>query len=307
MRFNSRFGEVDKESYRERFNQAFQEVFETDKNSDKLQLFNLRTKGEEASMIFDSEYNKSRDVVVAIESKDGSGEATVLVLQLRQGLVVGQFHYTFELGQDEEMTKNFAMAIEDILIERHYPSGEASQRPEYSFFPDDVLVQYPVSSLKDLKDAIRSSRDEVELNRKGSKISVQRPAKVGAKSKVDARVLDFALQNAEQVARDREISGFDYTLPTSVDGTAAAELASLLSLEKVPERIECFDISHLQGECAVGSRVVFINGRPQPHLYRRFNLKTVVDTRDDYANLEEVVSRRFFRARSSHGLVEKER
>jgi excinuclease ABC subunit C len=119
-------------------------------------------------------------------------------------------------------------------------------------------------------------------------------------------VLDFALQNAEQVARERELAAIDYTLPTSVDGTAAVELASLLSLEKAPEKIECFDISHLQGEAAVGSRVVFVNGRPQSHLYRRFNVKTVEDTRDDYANLEEVLSRRFRRARSSSGLVEKD-
>ena len=212
-----------------------------------------------------------------------------------------------ECNEDEDMNTNFAAAIEEILVERHYPSGESSQRPEYSFFPDNVLVQYPVISLKDLKDAIVSSRDEVEESRKGSKISVRRPTKSGAKGKIDTRVLNFALENVEQVARDKEIAGFKDTLPTSTDGTAAVELANMLSLDKTPERIECFDISHLQGESAVGSRVFFVNGRPQPHLYRRFNVKTVEDTRDDYANLEEVVSRRFFRARSSHGLVEKER
>eukprot|EP00531_Pseudo-nitzschia_arenysensis_P014228 CAMPEP_0116152804 /NCGR_PEP_ID=MMETSP0329-20121206/20876_1 /TAXON_ID=697910 /ORGANISM="Pseudo-nitzschia arenysensis, Strain B593" /LENGTH=645 /DNA_ID=CAMNT_0003649609 /DNA_START=104 /DNA_END=2041 /DNA_ORIENTATION=+ len=304
MRFNARFGEVDKENYRERFDQAFREVFETSKNSKKL--FDMRSKGEEASIIFDSDYNQSRDVVVAIQSLHDSEEAIVLVLQLRQGLVMGQFHYTCELGQDEDANKNFAAAIEDILTERHYPSGEASQNPEYSFFPDNILVQYPVSSLKDLKDAIKSSREEVEVNTKNSKNSVKRPAKTGARAKVDARVLDFALENAKQVAREREMAGFDNSVPTSLDGTAAAELANLLSLEIAPERIECFDISHLQGDFAVGSRVVFVNGRPQPHLYRRFNVKTVEETRDDYANLEEVLSRRFLRARSTGGLVEKD-
>ena len=304
MRFNARFGKVNKERYASKFDQAFREVFQATEDSRNQPLFNIRSKGEEASIIFDSDCNKSRDVVVAIESKDGSDEAIVLVLQLRQGLVMGLFSYTFELGQDVDMTKNFAEAIETILIERHYPSGEASQRAEYSFFPDDVLVQYPVSSLKDLKGAIRSSRDEVEVDRKGSKISVRRPASVGGRGKIDTRVLNFALQNAEQVARDRGVTGFNCALPTSVDGTAAVELANLLSLEKAPEKIECFDISHLQGEAAVGSRVVFVNGRPQSHLYRRFNVKTVEETRDDYANLEEVISRRFLRARSTRGLVE---
>jgi excinuclease ABC subunit C len=296
MRFNARFGEVNKERYMAKFNQAFREVFQATENSHKLPLFNIRSKGEEDSIIFDSDCNKSRDVVVVIESKDGSKEAIVLVLQLRHGLVMGQFCYTFELGQDIDMNKNFAEAIEVIFIERHYPSGEASQRAEYSF-PDEVLVQYPVSNLKDLKGAIRSSRDNVDVDRKGSKMSVRRPASFGARGKIDTRVLDFALQNAEQLARDRGITELDCTLLTSVDGTAAVELASLLSLEKAPEKIECFDISHLQGEAAVGSRIVFINGRPQPHLYRRFNVKTVEDTRDNYANLEEILSRRFQRAR----------
>jgi len=306
LRFNARFGEVKKETYRARFNQAFREVFEASEKSHKLPLFDIRSKGEEASIIFDSDCNKSRDVVVVVESKEKSNEAIVLVLQLRHGLVIGQFCYSFELDQDFDKKRNFAEAIEAILIERHYPSGEASQRAEYSFFPEEVLVQYPVSNLKDIKDAIRSSRDEVESNRKGSKISVRRPALNGPRGKADTRVLDFALQNAEQVARERGLASIDYTLPTSIDGTAAVELASLLSLEKAPEKIECFDISHLQGEAAVGSRVVFVNGRPQPHLYRRFNVKTVEDTRDDYANLEEVLSRRFRRARSSSGLVEKD-
>ena len=306
MRFNSRFGEVSKERYRSVFDQAFHEVFLGSGDSDKMPLFDIRSKGEEASIIFDSQCNKSRDVVVAVESGDGSKEVIVLVLQLRQGLVMGQFFYTFEHGEGVDTEQKYAEAIESILIERHYPSGEASHRAEYSFFPDEVLVQYLPSSSKELKDTIISSRDEVELHRRGSKISIRRPALVGSRSNVDARVIDFALQNAEQIAQDRMIGEFDNTLKTSVNGAASEELASLLSLEKAPEKIECFDISHLQGESAVGSRVVFVNGRPQPHLYRRFNLKTVQDTRDDYANLEEVLSRRFNRARSTLGLVERD-
>jgi excinuclease ABC subunit C len=70
---------------------------------------------------------------------------------------------------------------------------------------------------------------------------------------------------------------------------------TLLSLEQPPGRIECYDISHTQGESAVGSRVVFVNGKPAPHLYRKFNIKTVEGI-DDYASLAEVLERRFLRS-----------
>ncbi|VEU41398.1 unnamed protein product [Pseudo-nitzschia multistriata] len=298
MRFKARFGDFDKEAYQARFDEAFREVFQTSEGSPMVPLSNMRLKGEEASIIFDSAYNKSRDVVVVVESDLLLNEIIVLVLQLRQGIVIGSFSYIFEFGKGHIMDRDLSEAIEAVLIERHYRSGEAPLRAGYSFFPDEILVQHPIRNLKELKDVIKLSRDSVEVERKDAKISVRKPAVSGSKKKVDARVIEFALQNAKQVARERETRRHGDALLTSVDGTAATELASLLSLEAKPEKIECFDISHLQGEAAVGSRVVFNNGRPQPHLYRRFNVNTVADTRDDYANLEEVLARRFLRARS---------
>ena len=306
MRFHARFGDVDKEKYKARFNQAYREVFQGTGKSHKLSLFDVRSKGEEASIIFDSDCNESRDVVVVVKSNAESKEVLVLVLQLRQGLVMGQFCYSYELNQDCDRNENYAEAIKVILTNRHYPSGEASQTPGYSFFPNEVLLQYPLSDVKDLSEIIKSSRDDVEINRKESRISVRSRAMTGARAQIDTRVIDFALRNAKQMAQEKWSRDKNFALPTSVDGTAAVELAGLLSLEKAPEKMECFDISHLQGEAAVGSRVVFVNGRPKPHLYRRFNLKSVENTRDDYANLEEVVSRRFQRARTQSGIVEKD-
>lgn len=201
-------------------------------------------------------------------------------------------------------------AITSVLTQRHYPSGEGPIKPGYSFFPDEVLVQHKLSNLKEVKDAIRSNRDLAEPNRTGSKVSVRKPASRGPRGKIDERVVNFALDNAKHAAQQKEFRSYQDAVSTSIDGTAARQLQSLLSLERSPERIECFDISHLQGEAAVGSRVVFDNGRPAPHLYRRFNIKnSVADRRDDYANLEEVLERRFLRARStmsSSGLVEKD-
>jgi excinuclease ABC subunit C len=106
--------------------------------------------------------------------------------------------------------------------------------------------------------------------------------------------MEFAVENAQQAALERQQRDTKGSTLTSVDGTAGKELASLLALDGAPQRIECYDISHTQGNVAVGSRVVFIDGKPAKHLYRKFNIRTV-DGVNDYASLEEVLWRRFCR------------
>ncbi len=75
---------------------------------------------------------------------------------------------------------------------------------------------------------------------------------------------------------------------------ALAELQQALNLAEPPNRIECYDISNTQGTAAVGSMVVFEQGVPSKKLYRRFNIQTV-EGPDDFASMEEVLTRRFNR------------
>ncbi len=75
---------------------------------------------------------------------------------------------------------------------------------------------------------------------------------------------------------------------------ALAELQAALSLSEPPNRIECYDISNTQGTYAVGSMVVFEQGVPKKALYRRFNIRSVIGP-DDFASMEEVLTRRFNR------------
>ena len=79
---------------------------------------------------------------------------------------------------------------------------------------------------------------------------------------------------------------------------ALAELQTALSLKVPLNRIECYDISNTQGTASVGSMVVFEQGTPAKALYRHFNIKTVCGP-DDFASMEEVLSRRFKHWRSS--------
>jgi excinuclease ABC subunit C len=75
---------------------------------------------------------------------------------------------------------------------------------------------------------------------------------------------------------------------------ALDEIQRKLDLQRLPVRIECYDISNTQGEEAVASRVVFIDGAPDKNLYRRYKIRTVIGS-NDFAMMKEVLGRRFSR------------
>ena len=79
---------------------------------------------------------------------------------------------------------------------------------------------------------------------------------------------------------------------------ALQELQDELNLPSLPRRIECYDISNIQGTSAVGSMVVFIEGHPKPAEYRRFRIKGVTGS-NDFAMMQEVLKRRFWRQRQT--------
>ena len=107
-------------------------------------------------------------------------------------------------------------------------------------------------------------------------------------------LMELATRNAtETLAREhaRWLADHGKTL------AALEELAEALDLPAAPLRIECYDISNFQGAQSVGSMVVFEDGRPRTGEYRRFRIKTVVGA-NDYASHQEVLRRRFIRAKS---------
>ncbi len=80
---------------------------------------------------------------------------------------------------------------------------------------------------------------------------------------------------------------------------ALAELQSALNLSAPPNRIECYDISNTQGVAIIGAMVVFTQGVPDKKLYRKFNIESVVGIPDDFASMEEMLTRRFRRWRAT--------
>jgi excinuclease ABC subunit C len=291
--------------YKELFNTALVEIFEAAGPENDSSLPARRSSYEEASLLFDSAHNACRDVVAVGRSNHEENSATVHVIQLRDGLIAGRFSYDCEIPAGLDSEEDLPSVIQTVLEKQHYPSGEAAPG-KFTFFPNEILSQYPLPAGNELKQTLRAARKLVEPERT-DKITLRTPVTRGPRKETDARAMEFAVDNAQQVALDRHQGRMVGATKTSVDGTAEEELASLLSLEKAPARIECYDISHTQGDVAVGSRVVFLDGKPAKHLYRKFNIKSVEGV-DDYASLQEVLERRFRRAwvNGAGGVVDEE-
>jgi len=144
------------------------------------------------------------------------------------------------------------------------------------FIPDEVIL--PV----ELEDA--EVRADLLTERRGKKVEVFVPQR-GDK----LRLLEMAMENARQSFASRRDN-------ETTREQMLADLQAKLRLRNVPKRIECYDISNLQGSMVVGSQATFDEGVPQKALYRRYRIRTV-EGQDDFASLYEVLSRRLKRAK----------
>ena len=149
---------------------------------------------------------------------------------------------------------------------------------EAVFIPDELLLPSDPEDKKAINMWLRE--------KKGRKVSIRVP-KRGNKRHLQSMATDNArisLEEAKTLAA-REAASRD---------AALLELKKALNLPRLPGKIEAFDISTIQGTDAVGSMVVFRQGKPEKSSYRRFKIKTV-DGQDDYAMMLEVVLRRYKR------------
>ena len=145
-----------------------------------------------------------------------------------------------------------------------------------SFIPRDIVVA-----------AVAEQEDcERRLSQlKGQQVNVIIPQR-GSKKKL----LAMAEENARVLLEQRRLQWQHDTDKTS---GAVQALARVLDLPSLPERMECFDISHTQGIETVASMVVFENGQPARSEYRRFKLKTVQGKPDDFKSMAEIMERRY--------------
>jgi len=280
-------GEVSSEEYREVVNQVL--LFLEGKQDTIAKQ--LKAKMEQSSQ--NLEYERAaaiRDQLMGIENvmqrqkvmsakavdedaiafaRDGD-EACVQVFFVRSGKLIGNEHFILGGTSDEDSGQIMAS-----FIKQYYNSA--------SYVPPQLQLQYDVNDVA-LAKWLEAKR--------GAKVRMLVPQR-GEKKKL----VDLVAQNAAQLLQQRKIRKLADAGKTA---EALAELQQALDLPDVPRRIECYDISNIQGSNAVGSMVVFYEGKPKKSDYRRFSIKRVMEV-DDYAMMREVLQRRFARASSSSG------
>jgi excinuclease ABC subunit C len=197
-------------------------------------------------------------------------QAYVELFSIRNNKLISQDHFTMEGIQSEPPEQ-----IMTSFVKQYYASA--------SYIPPLILLQYPVDEPAVLSEWLEQQR--------GSRVELQVPQR-GSKKKLVDTVAENAAQGLE-LAQAKEMK-------VEVISSGLQELKNRLRLPKMPRRIECYDVSNIQGALAVGSMVVLEKGWPKPAHYRRFRIKTVAGA-DDYAMIQETLRRRFKRGLTGEG------
>jgi excinuclease ABC subunit C len=187
--------------------------------------------------------------------------AALQVFAVRDGRVVSREGYLLDKLTEPER-------VLSQVIQQYYADGR--------YVPREVLVADDLPD-RDLLVAWLSAR-------RGSGVRIHVPQR-GEK----VRLLDLVIRNA-RLAFDLE-----WKNPRQQTQEILRGLRDLLGLEVEPRRIECFDISNIQGSDIVASMVCFEDAVPKKSDYRKFRIRTVVGGPDDFASMREVVTRRYRR------------
>ncbi|OGP04372.1 MAG: excinuclease ABC subunit C [Deltaproteobacteria bacterium GWA2_38_16] len=233
----------------------------------QMKELSSQTKYEEAAQLRDRiqgiEHLLEQQKVVSLKLTDQDvigwcrkeEDIEIALLFIRAGRLLGKKIFSFSRVTQPE---------EDFL------SSFILQYYEMEFIPDEIIVPVTLSDQKILQHFLFQQRSKaVKL--------------IFPKSGEKKALLAMANENAKDHLRhggvQKEVSILE-------------ELKTKLHLKNEPDRIECFDISNIQGTNAVGSRVTFIQGKADKNFYRRYKIKTV-EGPNDYAMMNEVLSRRF--------------
>jgi len=197
--------------------------------------------------------------------RDGAAGCGV-ILRVRGGKVMTSHHFHLE-----DRLESGTPAFLAQLCREYYPrAGD---------LPPIVLTSHALPDRSHWSDRLGAMR--------GRRVRIVRPRRGPRRAAVE-----MALDNAAYRLNERRAR--DLTRARRVAPGRALELQDALDLRKVPETVECFDISTLQGRETVASLVFFRAGRPLKSRYRRFRIRTVEGT-DDFAAMREVLSRYYRR------------
>jgi excinuclease ABC subunit C len=199
--------------------------------------------------------------------------SAVQVFLVRGGRLIGREHFVLEgHGEDTE-----AEIVWSFVVQYYSQTSD---------IPDEVVLPLGIDDMDSVRVWLTDRRLESDAKRR-KKVRVSAP-KVGDKRKL----VELATSNAKEVLeRLRQQWLADEARTTG----AVVELQEILDLPQLPNRIECYDVSHVQGTNQVASMVVFENGQPKRSAYRRFKIKHEFGS-NDVLSIQEVIGRRFRRA-----------
>lgn len=205
-----------------------------------------------------TEYGKELDEDIFLMQKEGE-KVFICVLNVRDGKILGKISTHIDLKDKIEGN------LEENIVTAFY-----SKHP----IPKSIVFQ------EKMEDELNLVREILELQR-GKKVEFHFP-------KIKSRRKELLEMGELNISRDIE----SYFKKKSVVEERLYKIYTELSLKKYPRKIECFDISNIQGKDAVASMSVSVEGRASKKDYRKFKI-TCKDTPDDFAMMREVITRRY--------------
>jgi excinuclease ABC subunit C len=203
-----------------------------------------------------------QDVIAFAREED---DACVQVFFIRGGKLLGREYFVLEGTREEDDCQ-----VMTAFLKQFYE--------EAAYVPPEVLLPGQIDEALIIERWLRRKR--------GEKVTLRVPRR-GKKQEL----VKMAAENAAETLAALRVQ---WQADAHKQEQALAELEEALELPRTPARIECYDISTMQGAESTGSMVVFVQGVPRKSHYRRFSIRGV-EGQDDYASMREVLERRFRR------------
>ena len=230
---------------------------------DKIdQLSSISSKQKIVSDDFDD-----RDIIsIAYEGKD----STCAVFNIRDGKLIGKKQLKLSIEEGEDIEEIYSSAIK-------YYYGELTE------IPKEIVLEVKPNDEEVLIEWLRTKSEK--------KVKIIVPQRGDLKSLIKMCKENAILQLKEiQLQKMKNLGNVSYSVTA---------LQRDLRLKTLHRKIECFDISNLQGTDSVASMVVFEDGKPKKSLYRKFIIKTV-EGPDDFSSMREVIERKYSRLQEEH-------
>ena len=202
------------------------------------------------------------DVFAVVQNE---GDSFVYALFVHEGNVIGSQGFMLE-GHNED-----ACEVQESILKQFYS--------ETVNIPREILIYSPIEDASPLEEWFKKLS--------GHSVHIVCPQRGEKKA-----LADMAYSNAEaELQKNHNLKQREWERGEG----ALAELSAFIGLDIIPERIECYDNSHIMGTDTVGAMIVFVNGKPNKNEYRRFKIKSDANG-DDYLAMEEMLTRRFEKA-----------